>query len=277
VRARPGIGAGDRPPEPRVAGRARPTLAAAAVAATIALGIPAGGAEAQGPLGSDGARAFQMARAADDAALDARDEGERLRAELERLAADSDRSEALEPFRIRATEAHQALGGYRRQAQASATEALALLAELARGSRPGPGIDPSRRDVVQQRALLAAHEATVMAARTRTEAERLRALVAETRLTLATVRPATAAAGGGDRPRLPAAGEVVVPNLVGARLDAATRDLAAAGLQLGATTGPADGFVVKQEPEAGTAAARRTPVAVTLSATAAGVSGAPGR
>ncbi|MGH7322162.1 MAG: PASTA domain-containing protein, partial [Candidatus Rokuibacteriota bacterium] len=66
-----------------------------------------------------------------------------------------------------------------------------------------------------------------------------------------------------------------VPNLVGARLDAATRDLAAVGLRLGATAGPGEGFVVKQVPEAGTPVPRETAVSVTLSATAASVTGSP--
>jgi beta-lactam-binding protein with PASTA domain len=64
-------------------------------------------------------------------------------------------------------------------------------------------------------------------------------------------------------------GETVVPNLIGARLDAAVGDLQAAGLRLGATTGPRDGFVVTQSPEAGATTPRQTAVSVTLSATAA--------
>ena len=244
---------------------------AGVMVATAVLRMSVLAVEAQGPLGSEGTRAFQMARAADDGAAAAKDEGERSLAELEKLVADNHRAEALDPIRAEASAAHQALQGYRRQVQASAAEALGLLADLARGTGSGAGAarDPARRDVVQQRALLAAHEAAVMAARTRTEAERLRALVAEARVALAAGRAARAAPPGADRPRPPAPGEVVVPNLVGARLDGATRDLTAAGLRLGATTGPSDGFVVKQEPEAGTPAPRQTPVAVTLSATAA--------
>jgi beta-lactam-binding protein with PASTA domain len=64
-------------------------------------------------------------------------------------------------------------------------------------------------------------------------------------------------------------GETAVPNLIGARLEAAVGDLVAAGLRLGATTGPREGFVVKQSPEAGAIAPRQTAVSLTLSATAA--------
>jgi hypothetical protein len=248
------------------------TLRGAAAGVVAALGLVAAVAYAQGLLSADGTRAYQMARTADDAAVTARDEGDRHLAQVERLAADNPRlTEALEPIRVEAAAARQALDGYRQQAQASASEAMGLLADLARGTGPAAGTsrDPTRRDVVQQRALLAAHEAAVMAARARAEAERLRALAAEARVALAAGRAAPAAA---ERPRVPPPGEVVVPNLVGARLAAATRELAGAGLRLGATTGPADGFVVKQEPEAGAAARRDTTVAVTLSATAAGVS-----
>ena len=55
-----------------------------------------------------------------------------------------------------------------------------------------PSADLVRRDTLEQHALLAAHEAAVMAARTRTEAERLRAILAEARL-------ATAEGGGAIR------------------------------------------------------------------------------
>jgi hypothetical protein len=112
----------------------------------------------------------------------------------------------------------------------------------------------------------------VRRARARAEAERLRALAAEARVALAAGRAARATPPVAEGRRAPQAGEVLVPNLVGARLAAATQDLAAAGLRLGATTGPADGYVIKQDPEAGAAAPRATPVAVTLSATAAGAS-----
>jgi hypothetical protein len=246
----------------------------AAAGLVAALGLAVAVAQAQGPLGADGTRAFQMARTADDAAVAARDEGDRHLAQVERLAADNPRAEALEPIRAEAAAAREALDGYRRQAQVSASEALGLLADLARGTGPATGTsrDPMRREVVQQRALLAAHEAAVMAARARAEAERLRALAAEARVALAGGRAARPAPPGAERPRAPQAGEVQVPNLVGARLPAATQDLAAVGLRLGAATGPADGFVVKQDPEAGAVALRATAVAVTLSATAAGVS-----
>jgi beta-lactam-binding protein with PASTA domain len=91
--------------------------------------------------------------------------------------------------------------------------------------------------------------------------------------------PAGAAPSGPALPRAPgttpAAAEVAVPNLVGARLEAARRDLAEAGLRLGQVTGPADGFVVKQTPEAGASVPRDASVHVTLSATAAGVTVPP--
>jgi len=224
-------------------------------------------------LGPDGVRALQMARTADDAALGARNEGEALLVEVQRLDATGPEEERLAALQAEAKSAHQALLGYRRLAQMSATEALQLLADASR--RPAGQSDPVRRDVVEQRALLAAHEAAVMAARARTETERLRALHAEVRALLAARRPPERPPAGvpaaGPPPRAPAAGEVTVPNLVGARLDAATRDLAEAGLALGETTGPREGFVVKQRPEAGASVPRQTAIGVTLSATAAGV------
>ena len=64
-------------------------------------------------------------------------------------------------------------------------------------------------------------------------------------------------------------GDAIVPNLIGARLDAAVRDLETAGLRLGPVAGPRDGYIVKQVPEAGGAAPRQSAVSVTLSATAA--------
>ena len=48
-----------------------------------------------------------------------------------------------------------------------------------------PAPDLVRRETLEQHALLAAHEAAVMAARTWTEAERLRAILAEARLAMA--------------------------------------------------------------------------------------------
>jgi beta-lactam-binding protein with PASTA domain len=65
------------------------------------------------------------------------------------------------------------------------------------------------------------------------------------------------------------AGVVEVPNVVGARLEAASRDLAAAGLRVGATTGPRDGHVVKQTPDAGARVTARSAVTLTLSGSAA--------
>ena len=55
-----------------------------------------------------------------------------------------------------------------------------------------PAPDLVRRDTLEQHALLAAHEAAVMAARARAEAERLRAILAEAKL-------ATAEGGGAGR------------------------------------------------------------------------------
>ena len=68
-----------------------------------------------------------------------------------------------------------------------------------------------------------------------------------------------------------------MPNLVGARLDAAAQELAAAGLRLGPTAGPREGFVVKQTPPAGARVPRQAAVSLTLSATAAGVTVLPPR
>ena len=98
----------------------------------------------------------------------------------------------LKPFLDEGEAAHQALGGYRRLAQASSTDALRLLADVAK-IPVMPVTDLVRRDTLEQHALLAAHEAAVMAARTRAEAERLRAILAEARL-------ATAEGGGVARP-----------------------------------------------------------------------------
>src|SRR6185436_19417720 len=83
--------------------------------------------------------------------------------------------------------------------QASSTDALRLLADVSKlPIVPAP--DLVRRDTLEQHALLAAHEAAVMGARTRTEAERLRAILAEARLAKAdgggSARGANAAAPG---------------------------------------------------------------------------------
>ena len=66
-----------------------------------------------------------------------------------------------------------------------------------------------------------------------------------------------------------------MPNLIGARLDAAVRDLEAAGLRLGPVSGPRDGYIVKQSPDAGGGVPRQSAVGVTLSATAATVAPTP--
>ena len=236
-------------------------------------------------LSLTGTRAFDMARAADDRAAEALEEGESALARITDQAGGERAPESLKPILAEAQAAHEALVGYRRQAQSSATETLQALARAGRlttQARP----DPIRRDALEQQALLSAHEAAVVAARARAEAERLRALVAEARAILAGAggdpatgrgpgraaagRPVTAAPAS---PSAPApsgrADGLEVPNLVGARLDGASRDLAAAGLRLGGSTGPRDGFVVKQAPEAGARVAAGTAVSVILSATAA--------
>jgi hypothetical protein len=184
--------------------------------------------------------------------------------------------DALKPLLEQAETAAEALEGFRKLAQSSADQAVEQLADLAR-TRP----DAVRREQLEQRALLHAYEAAVMAARARSQAERLRAILAEGRVALAGgTAPATGerAAATGSRPAAPpapapatAANEVEVPNVVGARLDEATRDLMTAGLRVGAATGPRDGFVVKQTPAAGARVARQSGVALTLSTTAVGV------
>jgi hypothetical protein len=215
-------------------------------------------------LGSDGTRAYGLARSAEESATEAHAEGEAIRKELLEAAARTPAAEALRPLQEQADGAFQALVGYRRQTLTTADEAFKLLTEAGRV----PATDPIRREVLEQKALLAAYEASVMAARARAETERLRALAAEGRASLAAAVPVAPAAPATP----PAPGrEVVVPNLVGARLDAAARDLAAVGLKLGATTGPRDGFVVKQAPPAGARVPRQAAVSVTLSTTAAGV------
>ena len=263
-----------------------------------------GGSRGSASLSINGTRAYEMARAADTGAGDALAEGERVLAQVTELAGGDRPREALKPLLAEARDAHEALVGYRRQAQTNATEALQTLTQAVRVAAQAKP-DPLRREVLEQQALLSAHEAAVAAARARTEAERLRALVAETRVVLAgegggtagdgsgrpggarsvpTARPSpgsptpsgrgaesgqAGAAATGAGTRSVGAGEVEVPNLVGARFDVASRDLAAAGLRLGGSVGPRDGFIVKQAPEAGVRVAPQTAVSVILSATAA--------
>jgi hypothetical protein len=246
------------------------------VGLALSLGLGAPPAVAA-PLTETGQRAYEAARSADDGAAAALEEGEKTVALLKALAPERDAvPPGLKPFLDEGEAAHKALGGYRRLAQASSTDAFRLLADVAK-IPVMPVTDLVRRDTLQQHALLAAHEAAVMAARTRAEAERLRAILAEARL-------ATAGGGGVARPgrSAPATrgsaettpdssrrGDAVVPNLIGARLDAAVRDLEAVGLRLGPVAGPRDGYIVKQVPDAGGAAPRQSAVSVTLSATAA--------
>jgi hypothetical protein len=246
--------------------------------AGLALAVGASPAAAA-PLTETGRRAYETARKADDGAAAALEEGEKTVALIKALAPERDAvPEPLKPFLEEGEAAHQALGGYRRLAQASSTDALALLADVTKlPNVPAP--DLVRRDTLEQHALLAAHEASVMAARARAEAERLRAILAEARL--ATVESggagrgargasgAPGGRGGADLPPGSRRGETVVPNLIGARLDAAVRDLGAAGLRLGPVTGPRDGYIVKQSPEGGDGAPRQSAVSVTLSGTAA--------
>jgi hypothetical protein len=229
------------------------------------------------PLSETGRRAYETARNADDGAGAALEEGEKTVAQLKALAPDREAVPAfLKPYLEQGDAAQQALTGYRRLTQASSTDALRLLADVSK-LPVVPAPDLVRRDTLEQHALLAAHEASVMAARTRTEAERLRAILAEARLAKAegggSVRGAKAAAPTPASPE-PAAsgarhGPALVPNLIGARLDAAVRDLEAAGLRLGTVTGPRDGYIVNQSPEAGGSAAPQSGVSVTLSGTAA--------
>jgi hypothetical protein len=254
--------------------RRHPGLLLALVALVLSL---AGSPLAAAPLTETGRRAYETARSADDGAAAALDEGEKTVALIKALSPERESAPAaLKPFIEEGEAAEKALGSYRRLAQASATDALRLLADVSKlPVTPAP--DLVRRDTLEQHALLSAHEAAVMAARTRAEAERLRAILAEARL-------ATAEGGSGGRPArggspgrgtgesapgAPGRGEAAVPNLIGARLEGAVRDLESVGLRLGATTGPRDGFIVKQSPEAGTTATQQTPVSVTLSGTAA--------
>jgi hypothetical protein len=237
---------------------------------------------ATGPLhaqiGPSGTKAYDMARSADDASRLAHDEGRETLGQLQALKPGPRSADALKPLVEQAEAAAEALEGFRKLTQSSADQAIEQLADLAR-TRP----DPTRREQLEQRALLHAYEAAVMAARARSQAERLRALLAEGRVVVAG-GPASGtgerAAAAGARPGAPpapvpgpalAANEVEVPNVVGARLDEATRDLTTSGLRVGAATGPRDGFVVKQTPAAGARVARQSAVALTLSTTAVGV------
>ena len=152
------------------------------------------------PLTETGRRAFEAARVADDAATAAVDEGEKTAGRIKALAPEREQvPEALKPFLEESEAARQALLSYRRLCQASSTDALRLLADVAK-LPVSPAPDLVRRDTLEQHALLAAHEATVMAARARVETERLRAILAEARL--ATGDGASAGRGG----RGPAAG-----------------------------------------------------------------------
>jgi hypothetical protein len=210
-----------------------------------------------------------MAKAADDGARDAREEGEAFREKIQAVEASGAEAGPIEALHSEAEAAIRALVAYERQAQAAASEAFHLLAESARAGAATPP-DLPRRQVFEERALLAAHEAAVMAARARAEAERLRAIHAEVRVLLAGSSPG----GGGEAPPGASDGpavsgrEVTTPNLVGARLDAARRDLATAGLRLGTVRGPPDGYVVDQDPAPGARVPRLTAVQLTLSATA---------
>jgi PASTA domain len=229
------------------------------------------------PLTETGRRAYEAARTAEDGVNAAFEEGEKTAGRLKALAPERDPvPETLTPFLAEGEAATQALVSYRRLALASATDALRLLADVSKlPNAPAP--DVVRRDTLEQHALLAAHEARVMAARARAETERLRAILAEARLAAAEGgNPGRGApahlAGRGSAESAPAQArgrEAVVPNLIGTRFEAAVRDLEAAGLKLGPVTGPREGHVVKQTPESGTAVARQSAVSLTLSATAA--------
>ena len=234
-------------------------------------------------IGPNGTKAYDMARSADDASRLAHDEGRETLGQLQGLKPGPRNPDALRPLLEQAEAAAEALEGFRKLALASADQAIEQLADVAR-TRP----EPARREQFEQRALLHAYEAAVMAARARSQAERLRALLAEARVVLA----GAPAPGSGERAGPPgrgrprrragaapatAANEVEVPNVVGARLDDATRDLTTAGLRVGAATGPREGFVVKQTPAAGARVARQSAVALTLSTTAVGVTPLPPR
>jgi len=240
----------------------------------LALGASTAGAA---PLTETGRRAYETARSADDGAAAALEEGEKAVGLLKALVPEREEVPAtLKPYLEQGEAAQQALVSYRRLTQASSTDALRLLADVSK-LPVVPAPDLVRRETLEQHALLAAHEAAVMAARTRTEAERLRAILAEARLAMAdgggTVRGSKGAATGSASPAPTPSnarrGPALVPNLIGARLDAAVRELEAAGLRLGPVTGPRDGYIVNQSPEAGGSAAPQSGVSVTLSATAA--------
>src|SRR5262249_75246 len=141
------------------------------------------------PLTETGRRAYETARKADDEATAASEEGVKTLALIKALAPEREAMPpALKPFLDAGEAANQALDGYRRLTQASSTNALGLLADVSKiPTVPTP--DLVRRDTLEQHALLAAHEAAVMSARARAEAERLRAILAEARL-------ATAEGGG---------------------------------------------------------------------------------
>jgi hypothetical protein len=233
-------------------------------------------------FGPNGVKAYDMARGADDAARLAHDEGRETLAQLQALKPPPRNPDGLKLLAEQAQAAAEALDAFRKLTQDSADRVVEQLAEISR-TRP----EPARREQVEQRALLDAYEAAVMAARARSQAERLRALLAEGRVVVAggPTPPAAGerAPGAGARPAAPpppaapatAGSDVEVPNVVGARLEEATRDLTAAGLRLGGTTGPREGFIVKQTPAAGTRAARQSAVTLTLSTTAVGVTPVP--
>jgi hypothetical protein len=238
-----------------------------------------------GPLhaqfGPNGVKAYDMARAADDAARLAHDEGRETLAQLQALKPPPRSPDGLKLLAEQAQAAAEALDAFRKLTQDSADRVVEQLAELSR-TRP----EPARREQVEQRALLDAYEAAVMAARARSQAERLRALLAEGRVVVAggpAPSPSDRTPAAGARPVAPpspaasatAGSDVEVPNVVGARLDEATRDLTTAGLRIGATTGPREGFIVKQIPAAGTRVARQSAVTLTLSTTAVGVTPLP--
>jgi hypothetical protein len=260
-----------RPVTPR-----RPRGCRVGVLAGLALALAATAAGAA-PLGETGRQAYDTARSVDDSAAAALEEGEKTAAQLKALVPERETvPPVLKPYLEQGEAAHQALVGYRRLAQASSTEALRLLADVSK-LPVVPAPDLVRRDTLEQHALLAAHEAAVMSARARAEAERLRTILAEARLATAqadgagrAVKGAPVAPASADA-AAPAArrGPALVPNLIGARLDAAVRELEAVGLRLGVVTGPRDGYIVKQSPEAGGSAPPQSAVGVTLSGTAA--------
>lgn len=263
-----------------MAGRVTWRSVVPATALALALGaLPLAAA----PLTEAGRRAYQAAQKADDEAGAAFEEGEKTLALLKALAPEHDAvPPGLKPFLDEGEASRQALQGYRRLALGSSTDALGLLADVSKMSTV-PTVDAVRRDTLEQHALLSAHEAAVMSARARAEAERLRAILAEARLATVEVggnargtRSAPAPSGSGEAASSgQRRGDAIVPNLIGARLDAATRDLETAGLRLGPVTGPRDGFIVKQSPDAGTGAPHQSAVTVTLSGTAATIAPTP--